>query len=249
MFYAPIEFIGGNNEIVNIKSTCPQSTNCILEEEERQYAIEFFNTRYKEAKFSIEGVLKNKCKGEWEIDLTNEEIENLMPEEDRLCKEQLRTFANDIIKEFDNKNKDNNFEFHDYMKIGMWVYENITYDLSYSGQTNYSAVDIYNIKKGVCHHFTKLSNALLYSLGYKVLYAAGYVCKDDSSFKTSTGHAWSLIRLNNNKWYPFDSTWGIFTGKLPVIHIFSLFSGKHISTRGNDRIKIDNNQMEGIFIQ
>ena len=249
MFYVPIEFIGGNNEIVNIKSACPQSTNCILEEEERQYAIEFFNTRYKDAKFNIEGVLKNKCKGEWEIDLTNEEIENLMPEEDRLCKEQLRTFANNIIKEFDNKNKDNNFEFHDYMKIGMWVYENITYDLSYSGQTNYSSVDIYNMKKGVCHHFTKLSNALLYSLGYKVLYVAGYVCKDDSCFKTNTGHAWSLIRLNNNKWYPFDSTWGIFTGKLPVIHIFSCFSSKHISARGSDRIKIDNNQMEGIFIQ
>ena len=249
MFYVPIEFIGGNNEIVNIKPSCPQSTNVILNEEERQYDIEFFHTQHKEAKFSIEGVLKNKCKGEWEIDLTNEEIENLMPEEDRLCKEQLRSFAKDIIKEFDKKNKDNNFEFHDYMKIGMWVYENITYDLSYSGQTNYSAVDIYNIKKGVCHHFTKLSNALLYSLGYKVLYATGYVCKEDSSFKTSTGHAWSLIRLNNNKWYPFDSTWGIFTGKLPVIHIFSFFSGKHISIRGNDRIIFDKNQMEGIFIQ
>ena len=249
MFYVPIEFIGGNNEILNIKSSCPQSTNCLLIEEERQYAIEFFHTQYKEAKFNIEGVLKNKCKGGWEVDLTDEEIDNLMPEEDRLCKEQLRTFANDIIKEFDKKNKNNDFEFHDYMKIGLWVHENITYDLSYSGKTNYSSVDIYNIRKGVCHHFTKLSNALLYSLGYKVLYAAGYVCKDDSSFKTSTGHAWSLIRLSNNKWYPFDSTWGIFSGKLPVIHIFSNFSGKHFSTQGTDRIKIDKSEMEGIFIQ
>ena len=127
--------------------------------------------------------------------------------------------------------------------------ENIKYDLNYSGETQYSAIDIYNIKKGVCHHFTKLSNALLYSLGYQVLYASGYACKGNNSFKTSTGHAWSLIKLNNNKWYPFDSTWGILTGKLPVGHIFSSFTGKHICLRGRDHATINKSEMEGAFIE
>ena len=249
MFYVPIEFIGGNNEILSINASCKESTNCILNEEEREYAIEFFHTQYNKANFSIEGVLKNKCKGEWEIDLTDEQIENLMPEEDRLCKEQLKYIAKKIISDFDKENKNSDFEFHDYMKIGLWVEKNIKYDLNYAGETQYSAIDIYNMKKGVCHHFTKLSNALLYSLGYKVLYASGYAVKGNNSFKTSTGHAWSLIKLSNNKWYPFDSTWGILTGKLPVGHIFSSFNGKHIKANGTDRINIVKGEMEGTFVE
>ena len=249
MLYVPIEFIGGNNEIISISSKSQQSTNIVLDEEQRQYSIEFFNTQYKEATFNIEGILKNKCKGEWQVDLTDEKIEQLIPEEDRLCKEQLKYFAKKIIKDFDQKNKNSDFEFHDYMKIGFWVKANIKYDYNYVGQTEYSAVDIYNMKKGVCHHFTRLANALLYSLGYKVLYAAGYTCKGNNSFKTSTGHAWSLIKLSDNKWYPFDATWGIFSGKLPVGHIFSCFAGKHLHTRGHDHVTIDKHELEGTFIQ
>ena len=172
-----------------------------------------------------------------------------MPEEDRLCKEQLKYIAKKIISDFDKENKNSDFEFHDYMKIGLWVEKNIKYDLNYAGETQYSAIDIYNMKKGVCHHFTKLSNALLYSLGYKVLYASGYAVKGNNSFKTSTGHAWSLIKLSNNKWYPFDSTWGILTGKLPVGHIFSSFNGKHIKANGTDRINIVKGEMEGTFVE
>ena len=111
-------------------------------------------------------------------------------------------------------------DYKDYAKIGKWVNENIKYDLSYITRIKMTAIDIYNKRRGVCHHMTRLSNALLYSLGYKVLYASGYAVKGNNSFKTSTGHAWSLIKLSNNKWYPFDSTWGILSGKLPVTHVF-----------------------------
>ena len=172
-----------------------------------------------------------------------------MPQEDVLCKEQLKFFAKKIIKEFDEKNKNSDFEFHDYMKIGFWIKENIKYDLDFSGKSDYTAVDIYNMKKGVCHHFTRLANALLYSLGYKVLYASGYTCKGSNSFKTSTGHAWSLIKLSDNKWYPFDATWGIFSGKLPVGHIFSCFAGKQMIFKGHDHITIGKHELEGAFMQ
>ena len=135
------------------------------------------------------------------------------------------------------------------MKIGSWVKDNIKYDLNYAGEIQYSAIDIYNMRKGVCHHFTKLSNALLYSLGYQVLYASGYTCEGNSSFKTSTGHAWSLIKLDDNKWYPFDSTWGILTGKLPVGHIFSRFNWENLHFRGKDHPTINKREMEGVFIE
>ena len=248
-YYVPIEFIGGNNEIISINPTSSQSTNIVIDEENRRYIAEYINTNYKNGEFIIKGELKNKCKGEWEVDLTDEEVEKRMPEEDVLCKPQLRSIAEKIIKEFDKNNKDNDFEFIDYMKIGLWVYKNIKYDYNYIGKTDYSAVDIYNMRVGVCHHFTRLSNALLYALGYKVIYATGYTCKNNKIFKTETGHAWSLVKLENNKWYPFDATWGIFTGKLPVGHIFATFFGRGGRVQGYDKITFDKHEMKGKFIE
>ena len=248
-FYLPIEFIGGNNEIININPHSPQSSNLIMDEENRQYIVEYINTNYRKAEFLLKGELKNKCKGEWFIDLTEEQIEKKMPPEDVSCKQQLKSIAKKIIEDFDKNNKNKDFEFLDYMKIGLWVKNNIKYDYNYIGRTELTAMDIYNKRVGVCHHFTRLSNALLYSLGYKVIYASGYVCKDNKIFHTDTGHAWSLIQLDNKKWYPFDSTWGILSGKLPVGHIFGTFFGKTSKLFGYDSAQFDEQEMEGKFIK
>ena len=105
------------------------------------------------------------------------------------------------------------------MKIGEWVYKNIKYNLSYSGRHKLTALDIYNKRAGVCHHYARLSNALLYSLGYPVAYILGYIVRDNI-FEWETCHAWSIIKLGN-KWDPFDSCWGLFKGKVPITHIFS----------------------------
>ena len=247
IFIVPIEFIGGNNEILEITPSSPQTSNIVLDEERRQYVIKYYHSHYQNAEFIIEGKLLNKCKGEWLVDLPDTVVERKMPTEDVLCKPQLKEIAKKIIEEFDRNNRNSDFKFLDYMKIGMWVYENITYDLNYVGRSELSAIDIYNRRVGVCHHFTRLSNALLYSLGYKVLYISGYVCKNNKEFSTDSGHAWSLIKLNN-KWYPFDSTWGIFSGKLPVGHIFGTFFNKSRKTSGIDRIIFDDQIMRGKFI-
>ena len=73
----------------------------------------------KEVDFIIQGELINKCKGEWLIDLTDEQVDKLMPEKDKKCKAQLKPIDERIIKEFDEKNKESDFEFLDYMKIGL----------------------------------------------------------------------------------------------------------------------------------
>ena len=39
------------------------------------------------------------------------------------------------------------------------------------------------------------------------------------TFSVEDTHAWSLVKLDGI-WLPFDATWGIFSGKLPVTHIF-----------------------------
>ena len=214
--------------------------------ENREYIINYKETQFNKVEFIIEGELKNKSTGEWFVDISDDIVEKNMPKEDIECKPQLFRIALKILKDFDNNNKNNDFNFAEYMKIGMWVYKNIRYDYNYIGK-KLSSIEIYNMKVGVCCHFTKLTNALLYSLGYKVIFVSGYTCKNNKEFNTDTGHAWSLIKLDN-KWYPFDSTWGIFSGKLPISHIFKNFFGKYIRYYGTDHIQFDKQNMIGKYI-
>ena len=109
-----------------------------------------------------------------------------------------------------------------------------------------SAFEIWNKKAGVCHHFTKLFNALTYSLGYKCIYASGYAIKENDFFSINDTHSWSLIKIDE-EWLPFDATWGIFTGKLPVCHIFENYFPKGIRASGID-IKIKEMKVQGNFV-
>ena len=151
--------------------------------------------------------------------MTDEQVKNIMPKEDIRDKAKLKSIAKKILEDFDKEHKNSEFEYYDFMKIGEWVHKNIKYNLSYVDKTRLTALDIYYKKKGVCHHYARLSNALLYSLGYPVAYIGGYVFKNNK-FDLDDGHAWSVIKLGN-KWYPFDSCWGLFKGKVPITHIFS----------------------------
>ena len=85
------------------------------------------------------------------------------------------------------------------MKIALWVHKNIKYDLNYAGRDDLTAIDIYNFKVGVCDHFTRLSNALLYSLGYKVIFVTGYITIDNNN--QNARRTWSITKIKN-KWYP-----------------------------------------------
>ena len=109
-----------------------------------------------------------------------------------------------------------------------------------------TAFDTLNNKRGVCDHFTKLFNSLAYSLGYPVLYALGFVMTNKNSFGIEDNHCWSLINLDKKglKWKPFDATFGIFSGKLPVTHVF-----KKIGVEGALFLSYDNADMEPPYIQ
>ena len=173
-----------------------------------------------------------------------------MPKEDVRDKDKLKLIAQKIIKEFDEKHKNSEFEYYDFMKIAEWVYTNIKYNIFYSGKTEYTALDIYEMKAGVCHHMTRLSNALLYSLGYKVAYVTGITANDSTFNIRNALHAWSIIKLGNT-WYPFDSTWGIYKGKVPITHIFmdpidsDIYSAYASSSTGLN----EDEQMFGSFIK
>ena len=82
-----------------------------------------------------------------------------------------------------------------------------------------TATETLKLGKGVCHHITKLFNALMYSLNYQVIYILGFIIESNLTFSRQDTHAWSLIKIDG-KWLPFDITNGIFSSKLPIIHIF-----------------------------
>ena len=246
--FIPVEFVGGNNEIINITPSSPQTKNITLDEKNKQYIIKFINIKSKVAEIIIKGKLKNKCKGGWNINLTDKEVEKLMPEEDVKNKNKLKQIAQKIIDDFDKNNKNNDFEFLDYMKIVTWVKNNIKYDYNLVLK-KHSALQIYNMKTGVCYHYTRLSNALLYALGYKVLHVSGYCSDDDNEFGIGNLHAFSLIKLKDNKWYPFDSTWGVFTGKLHVGHVFRMIGNKNFNWRSLNYMKSYEKEIIGKLIK
>ena len=245
----PMGFVGGNNDIIKMDYSSPQTTNILVDEEKRIYEIQYKNTGYSQGDFILKGQIKNRCKGDWDVDLTDETIEQNIPPEDKRDKKILEKIARRIIEDYDRNNKDNILIFMDYAKIVKWVNQNIKYDISYSGRTEMTAMDIYNQRVGVCHHMTRLANALLYSMGYKVIYTNGFACESRDEFDQNCAHAWSLINVNG-KWYPFDATWGILSGKLPVCHIFQGFFGKSTKLVGTDAAVFGRNNTEtGKFIK
>ena len=242
-------FIGGNNEISNMETYSEQSKQIEYDSNNGKYIIKFIDTNSYYGEFIMKGILTNRCKGEWKCNLTNEQIEKEYPDDYKYNKEYFKKIALDIIKNYDIENGKESIKVTDFVKIGQWIFENIKYDYSYHGKNEISATEVYNIGAGVCHHFTKLFNALLYSLGYQCIYVSGYAIKKSDSFNYDNRHAWSLVKVND-KWLPFDSTWGIFSGKLPVCHVFeSYHSSSESNTNGTDSIKFEETKVNGKYVE
>ena len=169
----------------------------------------------------------------------------LIPPDFKTNKGDLARISNEIIIEYDKEHNDNPdiIFISPIIKIGTWVNKNIKYDITYVGSNDITAIETYNSKKGVCHHKTNLFNALMYSLGYQVLYILGYAIDRKKSFSVEDTHAWSLIKCDKN-WLPFDVTWGIFSGRLPITHIFKQFGFKE-KIESFDEIKFELIEVKG----
>ena len=243
----PVIFIGGNNEVLKHNYSSEQTDKIELKKEERMYEINFLNTNSQTGEFKIEGELINRCKGDWVCDLTDKQIEDQIPEDYKYNKSKFKEMAEQIIKNYDQAHKNDIVKVPDVVKIGKWIKKNIKYDLSYSGRNDITATETLNNRIGVCHHFTKAFNALMYSLGYQVIYISGYALDKKDTFGKEDAHAWSLIKIDG-KWLPFDSTWGIFSGKLPVCHIFKQFFSLGTKIVGTDKIEFGNGKDSGKYL-
>ena len=247
-FTLPFSFIGGNNYINKIELKSNQTNLIEKNEEKKQYEIIYKDTNSTIGDFLIFGELENYCKGEWKCDLTDEEIESHIPEDYIKNKKQYNKIANEIIKQYDENHKNDLIKLKDIAKIGKWVNKNIKYDINYTGRNDITAIEIYNTKVGVCHHYTILFNALIYSLGYKVIFIEGLAMnKKDNFNQEEDGHAWSLIKVDG-QWLPFDATWGFFSGKLPVSHVFLNYFERKKNINTNDNVIFGNGTIEGNYV-
>ena len=116
----------------------------------------------------------------------------------------------------------NNPGVPEYYSIGKFVNSYMTYNLSYHG-AELTAKEIFDIKTGVCEHYTILYNAMLNSRGIKTLNISGWAFQgnETSGNEKTVGHAWT-VALIDGKWMELDSTWGLFEG-IPAGHIFKNF--------------------------
>ena len=239
----PFCYMEGNNTIIEYYYQSTQTEKIKQDKNKKVFEVIYRNTNSTEGDFIIKGVLLNKCKGEWIVNLSNEEIDSFIPPDFKTNKEAFKTISYNIIKQYDEEHKDDLVLVPNVTKIGKWIKKNIKYDLTYVGLNDITATETYNTRKGVCHHITKLFNALMYSLGYQVIYILGYAADKKTTFSIEDAHCWSLIKIDG-KWLPFDATWGIFSGKLPVTHVFKQFESKGAETLSYDKLKF-----EQIFVQ
>ncbi len=243
----PFCYKQGNNKLTEFNVESSETKRIKIDEKSKAFAAQYLNINSEKAELVIKGELINRCKGEWNCDLSEEEIESLIPEDFKSNKQMFKEIALRIVKEFDKEHKDDMIKIEDVAKIGKWIKKNVKYDINYSGKNDITATDTYNNLEGVCDHFTKLYNALMYSLGYKVVYVIGYAMDKNDSFGREDAHAWSLIQIHG-KWLPFDATWGIFSGKFPVSHVFKQFDCKGIITKGYDYINVGKLIIQGNYL-
>ena len=100
----------------------------------------------------------------------------------------------------------------------------------------FTAKNIYNMRSGVCEHFSLLYNTLLVSQGIDAVFISGYaldmtennIIKENEYTKqipnepntlSRYAHEWTLAKIDG-EWIPLDATWNMFEKKVPVTHIF-----------------------------
>lgn len=93
-------------------------------------------------------------------------------------------------------------------KIGVWVQENIEYDLStLTAESTQDAQWVFDNKQGVCDELTTLYVAMLRSVGIPAKFVSGmvYTAAIDGGFGA---HAWAEVFIPDVGWVPFDPTFG-----------------------------------------
>ena len=240
----PRLYKGGNNKIksYSFSSSLSNTLDGInIIDNLTHYKFEFKTLNKKEAFIEIKTEFTNIGNITWDYYLDN------FP----LFKPKSSSTELTIIKVKEILNNDKSTD-PDHIKIGKWVYKNMKYDISQTGKKK-TVDEILNSLIGVCEHYTILYNALLNSINIEAIYVGGFAFDEESiKKKENIRHAWTLAKINN-KWIPYDSTWNIFTGILPISHIYERFNLMNIYYTSNyvysDNYDIQFNGFDNDYIE
>ena len=178
----------------------------------------------REVKINIEMIIENKFVNY--INIPNDLISKIQ------ISEEDKKYFSEISKKIIKTSKIKNLPIP--IKIAHWVYTNIKYDINYLNK-NKTPREIYNNKKGVCGDLSKLYFYLLNSINIKTILIFGLV--SDELKRKCTPHSWCIIKYKN-KWSSIDPTWKLFSGYLPLSHIFTSFNNFQISSTYIDEFSI-----------
>ena len=103
-----------------------------------------------------------------------------------------------------------------YIAIAKWLNHTIKYNEKYMGY-HMDTEEILRLKSGVCEHYAQVYNDLMQSIDIPSVFVTGMGFNPIK--KSFEFHAWNLVFVDK-KWIPIDATWGLFSGILPVSHIF-----------------------------
>jgi hypothetical protein len=212
----PLNFLGGNNEILRyIISTNQDDAIYTMEDlqSKSNAIVEFKNFSSNEAIVKINAIIRNNYNNFYWAN--NFDIEKTLEIKD----EYVDTYSS-LISRIQNNDKSN---LPTHVKIAKWVNKNIIYTESFVGK-KMTSMEILSAKKGVCEHYSILYQDLLRSIGIPAITVSG-ISYDYKKSKFEN-HAWVIVNYNS-QWIPIDPTWGIYSGKLPISHIFMYNSNKN----------------------
>ena len=119
----------------------------------------------------------------------------------KLSSKYIKSNESEIISLAENLKK-SDFAVEELVNITNWVHENIEYDLEYAGVVN-NALEVLELRKGVCDEISILEAAILRARGYPVKYVVGIA----NTTLNWGPHAWLEVFIPTQGWIPVDPTY------------------------------------------
>lgn len=201
----PSYFKNGNNLISDyqIKTNYDEDLTTIKEKDN------YININLNKINGSI---IQVKLSATLQNDLSSKAWIRLMPSDYLYVDRDLASDLGNVV--YDIARNSPNEPLH--IAIAKFVNKHIKYTDSYFGK-ELTTREIFNAGKGVCSHYAQLYNDLLRTAGIPSIIVSGM--SYDIEHKKFESHAWNLVYANG-EWLSIDPTWGLYSGILPISHIF-----------------------------
>lgn len=207
----PLYFKNGNNTIedYHIKTNYDEVFTEITENKD-SFNINFNKINSSMVQVKVDSIVKNDFDNKVWIKLDHNKYLNI---DEKLARE----LQNYIYKIQSNSTKSEPL----HISLARWVNSYIEYDDSFFGK-DMDSREILSTARGVCMHYAVLYNDLLRAAGIPSVIVLGLSYNVEREIFEN--HAWNLV-FANGEWVSIDPTWGLYSGRVPISHIFFNYYG------------------------